>query len=185
MKLLNKIRNIIRSWLGVDYGPTLWDMQKMGMKVGKNFKADKPRIDTSHCWLITIGDDVVFGPNVYLLAHDASTKQHLGYTKIGKISIGDNTFVGADAIVMPGVKIGNNCIIGTGSIVTKDVPDNTVYAGSPARFICTLEDYLEKNKTLMETNPVYDYSYTLGGNITEEKKEQMRKELENGIGFVR
>lgn len=184
MKLINRIRDTIRSWLGVDYGKTVWEMQEMGMKVGKNFKADKPRIDVSHCWLITIGDDVVFGPNVYLLAHDASTKNHLGYTRIGKITIGNNVFIGADATIMPGVSIGNNSIIGTGSIVTKDVPENTVYAGNPAKFICTLEDYLEKNRNLMQTNPVYDYSYTLGGNITEEKKRQMSEELQGCMGYV-
>lgn len=184
MKLINRIRDTIRSWLGVDYGKAVWEMQEMGMKVGKNFKADKPRIDVSHCWLITIGDDVVFGPNVYLLAHDASTKNHLGYTKIGKILIGNNVFVGADTTIMPGVSIGNNSIIGTGSIVTKDVPENTVYAGNPAKFICTLEDYLEKNRNLMQTNPVYDYSYTLGGNITEEKKRQMAEELQGRMGYI-
>ncbi len=184
MKLINRIRDVIRSWLGVDYGKAIWEMQAMGMKVGKNFKAEKPRIDVSHCWLISIGDDVVFAPNVYLLAHDASTKKHLGYTKVGKITIGNNVFVGADATIMPGVSVGNNCIIGTGSVVTKNVPDNTVYAGNPARFICTLEDYLEKNRNLMQTNPVYDYSYTLGGNITEEKKQQMSDELQGRMGYV-
>lgn len=184
MKLINRIRDIIRSWLGVDYGKTIWEMQAMGMKVGKNFKAEKPRIDVSHCWLISIGDDVVFAPNVYLLAHDASTKKHLGYTKVGKITIGNNVFVGANATIMPGVSVGNNCIIGTGSVVTKNVPDNTVYAGNPARFVCTLEDYLEKNRNLMHTNPVYDYSYTLGGNITEEKKQQMSEELQDCMGYV-
>lgn len=184
MRLIKRIRDIIRSWLGVDYSKTISEMKEMGMKVGKNFKAEKPRIDVSHCWLISIGDDVVFAPNVYLLAHDASTKKHLGYTKIGKITIGNNTFVGADATIMPGVNIGNNCIIGTGSVVTKNVPDNTVYAGNPARFICTLEDYLEKNRIMMQTNPVYDYSYTLGGNITEEKKQKMVNELQGCMGYV-
>ena len=184
MKLLEKFRNTLRSWLGVDYTPPLWELESMGLKIGKNFKADKPRIDISHCWLISIGDNVVFGPNVYLLAHDASTKALLGYTRVGKVSIGDNTFIGADTIVMPGVSVGKNCVIGSGSVVTKDVPDNCVYAGSPAKCICSLEDYIEKNKNLMQTRPVYDYSYTLGGNITEVKKEQMKDELADGIGFV-
>ncbi len=184
MSFLNKIRDTLRSWLGVDYAPPIWELQEMGLTVGKNFKADKPRIDISHCWLISIGDNVVFGPNVYLLAHDASTKPYLGYTKIGRVNIGDNTFIGADTVVMPGVSIGNNCIIGTASVVTKDVPDNTIYAGNPARFICTLDEYLEKNRELMKTRPVYDYSHTVGGNITEEKKELMVKELDSGIGYV-
>lgn len=62
MKLISKFRNVLRSWLGVDYGPTVDDMIAMGMKVGKNFWCDHVRIDTSHCWLISIGDDVTFGP---------------------------------------------------------------------------------------------------------------------------
>ncbi|MBQ8227871.1 MAG: acyltransferase [Clostridia bacterium] len=157
----------------------------MGMKVGKNFSAEKARIDVSHCWLISIGDNVTLAPNVYLLAHDASTKRHLGYTKIGKITIGNNVFVGADTVVMPDVKIGDNSIIGTRSVVTKDVPDNTVYAGNPARFICTLEDYLKKNEAKMKSRPVYDESYTLGGNINKSQKEQMVSELEDGIGYVK
>lgn len=184
MFLINKIRDTIRSWLGVNYSKPIRELQQMGMKIGKNFKADKPRFDASHCWLISIGDNVTFGPNVYLLAHDASTKSFLGYTKIGKVSIGNNTFIGADTTVMPGVSIGESCIIGTGSLVTKDIPANTVYAGRPAKFICSLEEYLEKNRNLMQTNPVYDYSYTLGGEITEEKKQQMIKELQFGIGYV-
>ncbi len=185
MKLLKKIRDIIRSWLGVDYGPTIEDMKSMGMKVGKNTSIEKARIDVSHCWLISIGNNVTLAPNVYLLAHDASTKKYLGYTKIGKITIEDNVFVGADTVVMPNVKIGKNSIIGTRSVVTKDVPPNTVYVGNPARFICTLDEYLDKNRQKLETNPVYDGSYTLGENITPDKKAQMIAELEGKIGFVK
>lgn len=184
MKILKKIRDIIRSWLGVEYGPTIDDMIAMGMKVGKNTSIEHARIDVSHCWLISIGNNVTLAPNVYLLAHDASTKRHLGYTKIGKITISDNVFVGADTVVMPNVTIGKNSIIGTRSVVTKDVPENCVYAGNPARFICTLDEYLEKNKEKMKTNPVYDASYTLRKNITPQQKEQMIAELEGKIGFV-
>lgn len=185
MNFINKIRNIIRSWLGVDYGPTIEDMKKMGMKVGKNTSIEKARIDVSHCWLISIGDNVTLAPNVYLLAHDASTKRLLGYTKVGKITISNNAFIGADTVVMPNVKIGENSIIGTRSVVTKDVPANTVYAGNPARFICTLEDYIKKNEEKIKTSPVYGADYTLGKNIDSVKKEQMVFELEGKIGFVK
>ena len=185
MKIIKKIRDIIRSWLGVDYGPTLDDMIAMGMKVGKNTSIERARIDVSHCWLISIGNNVTLAPNVYLLAHDASTKRHLDYTKIGKITIEDGVFVGADTVVMPNVKIGKNSIIGTRSVVTKDVPENCVYAGNPARFICTLEEYLEKSIEKMAANPVYDASYTLGGNIDSARKQQMIDELEGKIGFVK
>ena len=49
--------------------------------------------------------------------------------------IGNQTFIGANSIVLPGIKVGNNCIVGSGSVVTKDVPDNSVAVGNPARII--------------------------------------------------
>lgn len=158
---------------------------KMGMRVGKNFgRLQGVILDPSHCWLIKIGDNVTMAPRVHILCHDASTKQFLNYTKIGRVTIGDNVFIGAEAVVLPGVTIGNNVIIGANSTVTHNIPDGMVAAGSPARVICTLEEYLEKNKKCMKKVPVYREDYTLRGNLTEEKKEQMIQDLENGMGFV-
>ena len=63
--------------------------------------------------------------------------------------IGNNVFVGAGTIILPRVHIGNRVIIGAGSIVTKDIPDNKVAAGNPARVICDIDAYLEKEKAKM------------------------------------
>ena len=105
----------------------------MGMKVGKNFKRlNGVILDPSHCWLIEIGDNVTMAPNVHVLCHDASTKQFLGYTKIGRVNIGNNVFIGAETVILPGVNIGNDVVIGANSTVTKDIPDGVVLAGSPA-----------------------------------------------------
>lgn len=158
---------------------------KMGMKVGKNFgRLNGVILDPSHCWLIEIGDNVTLAPRVHILCHDASTKQFLNYTKIGKVKIGDNVFVGAESVVLPNVKIGNNVIIGANSTVTKDIPDNVVAAGSPAKVICSLEEYLERHKKNMKEVPVYGEDYTLRGNLTEDKKTQMIQELDDKIGYV-
>lgn len=105
-----------------------------GMKVGNNCHGLAAcTIDYAHCWLIEIGENVTFAPQVYLLAHDASTKRHLDYTKIAKIKIGNNVFVGARALIMPGVTIGENAIIAAGSIVTKSVPPGTVVGGESSK----------------------------------------------------
>ena len=139
----------------------------MGMKVGKNFgRLHGVILDPSHCWLIEIGDNVTMAPRVHVLCHDASTKVHLGYTKIGKVKIGNNVFVGAN------------------STVTKSFPDNVVIAGSPAKIIAKTDEYLKKQKEQMKTAPCYDEDYTLRGNLTEEKKQQMQQELEDKIGYV-
>jgi len=157
-----------------------------GMQVGKNFRRMAGVIlDNSHSWLITIGDNVTMAPRAHILCHDASTKKLLGYTRIGRVTIGNDVFIGAEAVVLPGVTIGDRVIIGANSTVTRDIPGNSVAVGSPARVICTLDEFLQKEKTRMEAAPVYDESYTLRGSITDEKKARQREDLSGGkIGYV-
>lgn len=158
---------------------------KMGMQVGENFtRLNGVILDPSHCWLIEIGDNVTMAPRVHILAHDASTKIFLNYTKIGRVTIGNNVFIGAESVVLPNVKIGDNVIVGANSTVTKDIPDNVVVAGNPARIMCTLEEYLAKQKMQMENSPIYDESYTLRGDITMQKKQEQKNTLANSWGYV-
>jgi len=71
-----------------------------------------------------------------ILTHNLDTQYPLGCKwRKGHVEIGDFTFVGARSIICNDVKIGRNCIIGAGSIVTKDIPDNEIWCGNPARFI--------------------------------------------------
>lgn len=105
----------------------------MGMQVGKNFKRlNGVILDPGHCWLIEIGNNVTMAPRVHVLCHDASTKAFLNYTKIGRVSIGDNVFFGAESIVLPGVTIDSNVVIGANSTITRYIPENSVAVGSPA-----------------------------------------------------
>ncbi len=188
MKLLKKIRDFIKALLGIRTAPTLEELKSQGMRVGENliYESFSTRFDISHCWLIDIGNDVTLCTGVCLLAHDASTKKELGYTKIGLVKIEDKAFIGINSVIMPGVTVGKGSIVGTGSIVTHDVPAGCVYAGNPAKFICTTEEYYKKQKDNLSSLPVFDGSYTVGGNVTEEKKQQMIAELKNNgnKGFV-
>ena len=157
----------------------------MGMKVGKNFsRLNGVILDPSHCWLIEIGDDVTMAPRVHILCHDASTKAFLNYTKIGRVTIGNKVFIGADTVVLPGVTIGSNVIIGANSTVTHDVPDNTVVAGSPARVLCTLEEYLSKEQTRMADAPCYGEEYTLRKEVSMEKRMEQKAALAGKIGYI-
>ena len=159
---------------------------KMGLTVGKSFnRLNGVILDPSHCWLITIGDNVTIAPRVHILAHDASTKMFLDYTKIGCVNIGNNVFIGAESVILPGVTIGNNVIIGANSTVTHSIPDNSVAVGSPARVISSLDDYLKKEKTRMSDSIVYNENYTIGSNISDEMKKQQAEKLTDRIGYVK
>lgn len=164
---------------------TIEQLKKMGLRVGKNFDPQLGfELDPSHCWLIDIGDNVTFGPHVQILAHDASMHHVLGYTKIGRVHIENNVFIGAGSIILPNVRIGNNVIVGAGSVVTKDIPANVVCVGNPAKVVSSLDDFIEKNRKLMEISPKYDEDYTLRGEIGEDKKNKQREELETNVGYV-
>ena len=65
-------------------------------------------------------------------------------------------FTGADAIILPNVKIGSCVIVGAGTVVTKDIPDNSIVVGNPARIISTYDEYVEKSKALFEKSPVFN-----------------------------
>jgi acetyltransferase-like isoleucine patch superfamily enzyme len=82
------------------------------------------------------------------------------------IVLKDNVYIGVRAVIMPGVTIGNNCIIAAGSIVSKDVPDNSVVGGVPAKFIKSTDDYLEGIKKR---------SSKLGHLVGKEKDAALRK----------
>ena len=165
---------------------TLKKLVKMGLKIGTNFaKENGVIIDPSHCWLIEIGDNVTLAPRVHILAHDASTKFYLGYAKIGKVTIGNNVFIGAGTTILPNVRIGDNVIVGANSTVTKSLENGFVYAGCPVKKICSIEQFIDKNKHLMKTVPCYGDEYTIRKKVDDIKKRQMLEELNDTFGFVR
>ena len=179
-KIIQTIANIIRLIRGEVSTSFLI---KRGLKVGKNFsRQGGVRIDTSYCFLIEIGDNVILAPNVTILAHDASLKNVLGVSQIGRVSIGNNVFVGAGSIILQNVNIGDNVIIGAGSIVSKDIPSNSVAAGNPAKIICSIEEFKKRKNKIIKKRPMYDRSYE-PININKSSRTKMNKELLNGVGF--
>ncbi|WP_246008023.1 acyltransferase [Kaistella jeonii] len=120
------------------------------MQIGENLYVEGIPNFGSEPFLVEIGNDVTLAEGVSFINHggDARVTKKLEKYKdgrnFGRIKIGNNTFIGKATILMPGVSIGSNCIVGSMSIVTTSIPDNAVYAGVPSKFICTVEEYGEK-----------------------------------------
>lgn len=159
---------------------------KHGMKVGKSFNRQQGCfLDPTHCFLISIGDDVTMSIHVTVMAHDASTKKIIGYTKIGQVHIGNHVFIGANSTILPGVTIGDYSIVGAGSVVTHDIPERTVVAGVPAKVMCSVDEYIAKSHARMNANNIFGDEYRMGFGLDDNKKALLIKETNSGIAFLR
>lgn len=157
MSIRQYIKETVRRML---YGPKadseryIAHLRKIGVLVGENVRFYTPTktiVDECYPWLLTIGNNVIIAQGVIILNHDYSWSVLKGVSggilgASGKVTIGNNVFIGMNTIVTRNVTIGNNVVIGAGSVVTKDCMDNGVYAGNPARRIAELPDFLEKRK---------------------------------------
>ena len=129
-------------------------MRSKGIAVGEGCVVPAPKtvsIDFTRPSLISIGNNVRINKDMTIMTHDYASVVFLNkYNEFinssGKITIGNNVYFGRHVTVLKGVSIGDNCIIGYGSLVMKDIPDNSVAAGTPAKVICSLDEYYEKRK---------------------------------------
>ncbi len=157
------------------------DLRKRGAKIGSNVFLYTNKIDKVHAYLLEIGNDVTVS-DARILMHDASMKQAIGYTKMAKVKIGNNVYIGADAIVLPGVTIGDNVIIGAGAVVTRNVEDDSVVAGNPARKIGSYADFVEKNRQLLDSSVKTEKAAL---ELNDDEKRELREKIGDGIGFER
>jgi len=131
-------------------------LKKSGIDMGQNCWIAPNVTFDSEPYLIKIGNSVKITDSVLFVTHDGGVHvlRELGLArnsdKFGRIFIGNNVFIGKRSIIMPGVKIGDNCIIGAGSIVTKDVEDNSIVVGVPAKRIKSIEEYYNQNKDSLD-----------------------------------
>lgn len=119
----------------------------VGVNIGKNNLICKCHW-SSEPFLITVGSNCQL-TNCRIFTHGGGNcirRFHPDFDCFGKVTIGDWVYIGTNALIMPGVTIGNNVLVGAGSVVTRSIPDNTVVAGNPARVICTIEEYYKRNK---------------------------------------
>ncbi|ODM24846.1 hypothetical protein A7W90_00705 [Clostridium sp. Bc-iso-3] len=130
-------------------------LRKKGCFIGDNVYFPAPMsnfIDCNNGMFIEIGNNVIVAKNVIILAHDFSFSVvtntfNTFYRKQRVTKIGNNVFIGMGAIILMGSEIGDNVIIGSGSVVTGKVESNSVYAGNPAKKICSLESLRDKYRS--------------------------------------
>lgn len=123
-----------------------------GVRMGEGCRllSNPYRTFGSEPYLIEIGNHVEITADCRFITHDGAVwvLRHLdelkNADKFGKITVGNNVFIGTRSTIMPGVTIGDNCVIGACSLVTKNVPSGEVWAGVPAKKICTVEEYKDK-----------------------------------------
>lgn len=150
-------------------------LKRGGVKIGKNCIIDKTAEFGTEPYLISMGDNVRITKGVRFITHDGSlwVPRNLGLVDkkadfFGKIVIGNNVNIGWDAIIMPGVQIGDNCIIAAGAIVTKNIPDNSVAVGMPAKVLESVQEYADKKRN----------SCVLTKNMTSKEKKAYLEQID-------
>lgn len=118
---------------------------------GTKLRPKTTRIDITRPSLVTIGSNCSLNENFTLLTHDWVTGVFINANmdflpSSGRVTIGNNVRFGQHCTVLKGVTIGDNCFIGAGSIVTKDIPANSIAVGIPCKVVCTLEAFHNKRK---------------------------------------
>lgn len=140
-------------------------LKDQGVSVGKGtliFDAGSVKIDSSRPALISIGAYCKITGGTIILTHDYSRfvlRRAYGDVvgEARKTTIGDNVFIGMNSIILMGTHIGDNSIIGAGSVCHGRYPDNSVIAGNPAKVICSLDEYYQKRKVSSEKEAI-DYA---------------------------
>lgn len=127
-------------------------LRQSGMTIGKRVGIVNCTLDSLFPFLIEIGSDVLM-THATILAHDASPVVFDARTRVGQVRILDHCFIGAGAVILPGVTIGPRAIIGANAVVSRDVPPGSVVAGNPGRVVAQVDDWLERKQAQGELVP--------------------------------
>jgi acetyltransferase-like isoleucine patch superfamily enzyme len=112
-------------------------LRKKGVKIGRNCKVHTVSFSTEP-YLVEIGDNVRITSGTEFITHDGAVhvfNREIGGGIFGKIKIGNNVFIGTSCIILLNTTIGNNCIVGAGSVVRGQFPDDSVIVGNPAKVV--------------------------------------------------
>ena len=149
MQLIKKIWFKFQVWKAGSYNLAKVYHKYLSVEFGKNVRiTGKDTNFGSEPYLIRIGSNVTITGGVIFETHDGGVglfrEEFPGINVFGRILVGNNVFIGHHAIIMPGVTIGDNVVIGAGSIVTRDIPAGVVAVGVPAKSVKSISEYKEK-----------------------------------------
>lgn len=163
-----------------------WErLRAAGMHIGQGVNLPpSTTIDTSHCFLISIGDWCGFGSDCLILAHEGQFDEFLDAGRIGRVVIHPHSHIGSRSVILPGVEIGPRTIVGANSVVTRSLPPDTVCAGNPARVICGLDEYLEKHRARMKERPTFPYLEYDIRSLTPERRAQLVAAVADGDAYI-
>lgn len=160
---LKKIEFLYINYINTSHERKCKFLIKQGARIGKGTRLfGNTAALGSEPYLIEIGEDCAFASGTRFITHDGGIKvlnslgkfkkdgKNILMDKIAPIKIGNNVYTGMQTIIMPGVTIGDNVVIGAYSVVTKNIPSNSVVAGVPAKVICSLEEYYQKSLSKVE-----------------------------------
>ncbi len=128
---------------------TLSRLRRAGLQAGTLQLGAEGAIDPRFAWAIEIGPQSIIASGVRIVAHDAAVKRLTGYTEVRPVKIGSRCYIGAATIVLPGSVIGDDAVIGAGSVVRGEIPAGAVAAGCPARVVGDVDALRERHTQLM------------------------------------
>lgn len=126
--------------------------RSLGVQVGDDCRLLSTSVQTwgSEPYLVRLGNRVLITAQVRFITHDGAVwpfrREHPTIDRMAPIVVSDDCFIGLAAIILPGVTLGESSVVGAGSVVNKDVPARTIVAGTPARPICSIDDYFQRHQ---------------------------------------
>ncbi|GAA5093153.1 hypothetical protein GCM10023210_23100 [Chryseobacterium ginsengisoli] len=156
-KILNKISTTIQD---IQHSIYLKVCINNGLKLGKNAVVRNNVSFGSEPFLVEIGDETRIASGVTFVTHSGATiniRKLEGYENVrnfGKIKVGKNCAIGSNSVILQDVEIGDNCVLGANSVLSESMPEHTVYAGNPAKYVCEIEDYADVLKKTTVDYPI-------------------------------